>query len=341
MRKKWIDFILIVSLISFSPIAAVVAGPVKPKAEKNKFPINLVFNPAEKKARVLNFDKNFSLGQLFFGAAPDLATEFMQRKAAQGLVTVPAGKYVLFAPSRRFYANPASIKALPADSFDCLALSSASMDDAEDGLCDRALGSIGNLKGIIYLNLDRSDASDKGAAHAAGIRDLQRLTALGTMIEGKCFKDFSKLARLHSLGFSNSPIKDENLVYLSAIKNLDYLNLSSTPITNIGIKNLSGCQHLIELDLLNDHALTDACVPSLLALKELRSLVLAGTSVSSKGVLQLKTSSLSRLVLPEKSYSSAMLQKIQRAFPNTKIVIPASSERALSAENKVIFAPLH
>ncbi|MBU6452633.1 MAG: hypothetical protein KGS72_12680 [Cyanobacteria bacterium REEB67] len=300
----------------------------------------ITFRPAAKKACVFNFPKDFTLGQINIADYPGEAAEKCRSGAARGQINVPAGKYVTFVPSRRFYEKPDLILCLPPIGVDCLEITASSMDDSEDGMCDRALARIGRLKSLIKLNLDRSDASDKGAIFARDLPEVQEISAFAAMIEGTCFADFARLKNLRVLALNCNPIKDENLKYLSAVSRLDALNLSSTGISDNGVRNLIGCSKLTFLDIGANAKITDRSVDNLIKLKSLNGLVLGGTSISYNGLMRLKGMALEYVMLPGRVYTIDQFKNLRKAFPKVVFVVPGGA-RAVNPETNAMYAPLH
>jgi hypothetical protein len=261
--------------------------------------------------------------------------------AAKGTIVVPAGKFVTFIPAHHFYQNPAIINTLPADGIDCLSLSAVSLDDSEDGLCDRALAYVGHLTGLIVLNLDKSDATDKGAQHAAALPNLQKISAFQSTVEGKCFKQLLGLKHLRCVRLASDGMKDENMQYISALPYLEQLILSHTTITDEGMQSLANCSGLIALDLSENPRLTDKSLKPLLSLKKLSILSLGGTSITLNGIMQLKNLPLVSLGLPGSSYPLAQLKTLRKALPGAQLIFNGRGGRPVDADINNMFAPLH
>ncbi|MBS1999045.1 MAG: hypothetical protein JSS86_22115, partial [Cyanobacteria bacterium SZAS LIN-2] len=239
-------------------------------------PFSVQFNSAERKQRVLHFPE-YSLGEIVISALPD-DFEHAVRGAAKGTIVVPAGKYCTFVPAHRFFLNPSIIKTFPPDAFECVWLSALSLADEEDGLCDRALAQIGHLKGLIELNLDKSDATDAGLVHASELPELQKITGFQATIRGACLAHFGGLKKLHYLRLPSSWMQDENLKYAATLPNLTALSLAHAGVSDKGVKKLVGCNHLLSLDLADSPKVTDESVKAIAAIKSLRYLNLDGTS---------------------------------------------------------------
>jgi hypothetical protein len=324
-------------------LGAVVIGSATSVAEAKLFGLSerLQFSAATKKACVFNFPRDFTLGQILIDEYPGRVSEKSRSGAARGKVTVPAGRYVTFVPSRRFYEKPELVNYLPAEGVDCLEMTASSLDDSEDGMCDRALAHIGRLKSVVRLNLDRSDATDKGVQYARDLPELQEISGFASMIEGSCFAQFSGLKKLSILMMHGSPIKDENLKYLPAIPRLKGLSLGSTGVSDIGMGHLVGCHELYFLDVGLNGKITDRSVESLTKLKSLRELDLSNTSITYSGLMRMKGMALERFTLPAKIYTVDQLKNLHKAFPKTALIVNGSGVRAVTPETQALYSPLH
>jgi hypothetical protein len=335
------------SFKGFGPLLAAIAMSVAPFVQAAEKPLVLNLDefhiepgPASKKARVLNFPPSYSLGEILIGERPDTAEDKMLRGAARGKIIVPTGRYSVFIPAERFYKNPAIAETLPADGFDAMQVAALSLDDSEDGLCDKALSHIGHFKGLLNLSLDRSDASDTGAAFASQLPDLQRLSAVRTLVEGKCFKQFGGLKKLRYINLDGDALKDENLSYFAAIPQLIYLRVSHANVGDSGVRNISACNHLVTLDLSENFHITDASMSSLARMKSLRILNLMGTSVTMQGLLKLKGMPLKYLHIPGVKYSPAEIALLNKALPGVTVLYFHPRPKPLDSESKMLFAPL-
>jgi Leucine-rich repeat (LRR) protein len=248
---------------------------------------------------------------------------------------------VQFIPAKNFYKNPSILNTLPADGFDSIKIVAASLDDSEDGLSDRVLSSIGHLKGLVELVLDKSETTDAGAAHAAELPNLQRISAWSAALEGKCLKQFASLKHLHSLTLSRNCLKEENLKYLSALPHLQYLTISHCGVSDAGVKYLANCSSIITLVVENNPKITDQSIKCFTSMKKLRYLRLGDTSITAKGVLELKALPLVWLAVPSRNISPSQLQDIRKAMPNTSVTATTDGRRAVDSDTNAIFAPMH
>jgi len=301
--------------------------------------LNAPLKIAAKPARVLHFPKD-TLGEIRIGPNP---YDYRHAKgvlagAARGDVKVEANKVVVFTPSHRFYQNPTVIKTFSPDAFDGLRIAASSLDDSEDQLCSQAMTHIGHLKGLAWLNLDRSDANDADVAHAADIPDLQNLSAFSTTVHGSFLKQLSKLKKLNTLHLSYNSLKDANLVHLAALPSLTYLYLGRAGLSDRAMPLIARCSNLQVLDI-SQNTIGDAAIPHILALKKLVLLSCRGTGLTTQGLLKLKGSHLQVIILPVTRYRTADLLALRKALPGVKLV--CHSENSSDAEAKQLYAPLH
>jgi hypothetical protein len=87
----------------------------------------------------------------------------------QVTVTVPAGQQLMLDASRRIIENPLLLNEFSPDGLDILKMSFIAMDEREEGLCDKALGCIWQIKS--------SPRGSRKLGHPSGDESIyQRLT---------------------------------------------------------------------------------------------------------------------------------------------------------------------
>ncbi len=96
-----------------------------------------------------------------------------------------------------------------------------------------------------------------------------------------------RLRNLRWLDLSNSGITDAALVHVAGLARLEWLSLRFTPITDEGVRQLESSARLKWLDLTNTRV-TDDSLPRLAMLVQLERLKLRGTRVSPAGVAWLR-----------------------------------------------------
>jgi hypothetical protein len=334
-RKKLLSSLLFVWLSLFCP-----PGVALDRERLDLENCALVLGTAFTRRRVLLFPSDYSLGEIVINECPRTSISKELRGAAKGTVVVPPNKMCKFIPSYHFYKNPGIVKTLPPDGFDSILMAASSMDDAEDGLCDRALASIGHLKGLVELQLDKSDATDLGAAHAADLPNLQRISAFSAALEGKCFQQFSGLKHLLQLRLARNPLKDETLQYLGSIPQLQFLNINRCNVSDEGVRHLADCSQLLCLNIGDNPKVTDQSIKYLLRIKKLRTLFIGGTSITAKGLLQLKALPLRALDFSSKKFTALEIKEIRKDFAGV-LLVPDIQKKAVDSETNSLFAPLH
>jgi internalin A len=119
-------------------------------------------------------------------------------------------------------------------------------DEAED----RAVKAIQKLGGritrdmkakgkpIVGVNLDRTEVTDAGLKHLAGLKRLQNLKLYGTKVTDAGLKELAGLKQLKHLSLYKSEVTDAGLKHLARFKQLKTFNLSKTKVTAKGIADL-------------------------------------------------------------------------------------------------------
>jgi hypothetical protein len=232
---------------------------------------------------------------------------------------VAKDQFITFQPNAAFFKNPKLISQLPADAIDCLELKLMSMDDAEDVLCDRALGLIGHLKGLRVLIVDKSEVSDEGMKQIAGLTNLQYISAFLTPLRGTFLKQLRSLKKLQALELPSNGLQEQELKYLPEYPSLQHLLVSRTNLTNEGMKYIAGCTKLKRLDLSKNPGIGDESIQYLKQLQALSNLSIDSTSITSQGLLKLKGLNLKVLTLPEAKYPSDQVAAVRAAFPQAAV----------------------
>jgi hypothetical protein len=341
LRKNIFAKCLQVVLLIFACFVICLPAISRPKG-KDKDDFRITPGPALKQKRVLTFPRDFSLGEIILTEWPPQKGVPQLRGAARGTVVVPPNTLSRLVPAYHYYKNLNLVDTLPPDGFDSILLAASSLADSEDGLCDKALARVGHLKGLVELDLDRSDATDAGVAYAANLPNLQKISAYSAAIEGQSFKRFAGLKHLRCLRMPRNPVKGENLQYLQAVPQLEYLSLSRCNLNDEGVRYLSKCSKIISLNIADNPGITDGSIKYLLTMKQLKSLMISDTSISVKGILQLKALPHCVIDLPPSKCTAAEYDQLRRAFPQLPPMQKLKTKaNTVSPEDKTLFAPLH
>jgi hypothetical protein len=292
--------------------------------------------------RSIQFPQKNAFGALSILPAADYNTPRAKQplfKQARGTIEVAPGQMVILKAGHELLEHPEALDNLPPDAIDVLRVEATSLADNEDGMADGVLQHARHLKGLIELNLDRSDVSDAGLAYAAELPNLQRVGAYSTRITGSCFKQLSNHKKLMSLGFAEDTIKEENLHYLSTLPDLRCISLRRTGLSVAGMREVAKCTNLRSLDIARNPKIDDRCIQYIRPLKKLGWLWLNETKISVKGLLQLKGLPLHGIVLPAAHYSQSELTAIAKVLPGATLSKGVGAP--IDEDAQTLFAPMH
>jgi len=292
--------------------------------------------------RVIEFPKDFPIGELYIGSDDALPTAHDLVRPAKGTVVIPPGKFVTLIPSHRLYQSPKIIDSILPNAIDRLFIDSCSMDDAEDKYCDNVLARVSHLRDLLVLSLDRSSSTDVGAAHAKDLPHLQYFSSCENGLDGSCIKHFAGLNELRNVNMQGSCLRDKNLQYFAALPHLEHLNIAHCNISDEGLKNLQGCTKLVNLKISDNPKITDKSIPILLSLKSLVSVSIGSTGITAKGAMQLKKLPIKYLEWPILMRTKTDLEAVRKSMRGIFIVTQANRlSTPVNAEVEKMYAPLH
>ncbi|MDB5343352.1 MAG: F-box/LRR-repeat protein 13 [Schlesneria sp.] len=193
----------------------------------------------------------------------------------------------------------------------------------------KLIGKIKTLKSI------RSDAafdnvSTEELAAIGAIKSLETLSLDSCDFQGSDLKKLSTLPKLTKIDFVDSTLDDFGAKGLSTIKTLTVLRLNGNQISDGGLKALTNLKDLQELSVgknredrlnLNSSTITDAGLPGLKALKQLKALNLSGSKITDAGLKSLSNlKTLETLKLANTKATPEGIAKLQQALTDCKIV---------------------
>lgn len=172
------------------------------------------------------------------------------------------------------------------------------------------------VDGLIHLRLESETALDSELTRLGWFPELESLALQGSVVHDESWETLQGLRKLRSLSVACSTpmgplvrrigqlesveelqleadeslpggrILDEDLSFLSGLKNLKGLDLSGHAITDRGLERIVRCERLETL-VLRDCRITDAGLEKLRKLESLESLDLGGTQVTDAGIRHL------------------------------------------------------
>lgn len=220
-------------------------------------------------------------GPVFMYVSPN---NVFQAANALGGLAVPADKVVQFKPNHNFFRNPELIGGLNSGSIDLVTLRFILMDDSDDAYAKRAVEKLCGLKSLCAVNLSGCEFSDDLIGRFSRLENLQCLNGSKSACDGSFFKSFVGHPKLRVLIVNSNQLKLANLKYLAEIPHLQVLCLNKDSLTNSSLRYLIACKDLRYLELSDNKEITDAALPELAKLSNLRFIGLSGTSVTREGL---------------------------------------------------------
>ncbi len=293
--------------------------------------------------RTLHFPGDKVLGAIWVGNQEKIFGPMRRLKqvaGATGSVTISlrTGDRVMFEANRRVFEHPDCLSQISPVGLDCVKLSFISLDDREDEMCDRALAQVFRLNGITQLDVDRSDATDRGLSSVQNCTTLQGINCYMSSVNGDCLQDLAKLPALKALWLGRCSIKQKTLACLPRFLRLQELDLERTGLDASGVSFLSKCSSLEILGVRGNAKFDDRCLKPILLLQKLRDLDMRETPVTMAGVRTLKALKLQRLCVPEALAKD--VPELKRLFPGA-FISALSPYGETSAEDMHIYSPLH
>lgn len=249
---------------------------------------------------------------------------------ARGKVTVPVGEGLIFRGNGYTCDFPEALDKIEADPFRALMF-----DDTE--LDDNGVKHLGRFKNVEWLSLTRTEVTDEAINQAAKMKNLRTLDLGRTMVRGTNLDLLVPLKNLRAIKMPGNNIASGKLKLLAKCPQIVWLDLRRALVTDSDIKALSVLPRVSILDLDYNRALTNACLPSLAAFKELHSLSLEETSVTGRALALLKGTKVRRVSILKGQSSPEDLAYVRKMAPSLFINEVVNQEKA----DPVVFAPLH
>lgn len=151
----------------------------------------------------------------------------------------------------------------------------------------------------------------------------------------KSLEELSEIKnQIVSLRLSRMPVKDDDLKFVSKLKELEKLDLNFTDISGSGLKELSTLKKLQVLSLSGTRVNLQQLLP-LVANKNLRELSVWNTSLSEKDVLQLKSTNTSlNIITGFKDDGTTLIQLSKPSLKNNSRVFMSQTSVQLNHPRK-------
>ena len=261
---------------------------------------------------------------------------------AMGVVRLSAAdnRGVYFAPGIALIRRPELIDAISPDNIQGFYFSFTSTGDSEDAIADGLVAKISHLKNLRTIKLGRCDVSDLGAR---GIRNLPLLRSFDlsySLVSNKSLPVIGKLTGLEELTLNSVDLSNAAFSHIGRLPKLSALYLRNSQVTDAMINDLKPGKSLSVIDLGNNSAITDASLPALAILPNLKTVNLSGTSVNVRSLTKLAR--IKCVVVSRRDLKGASLAILRKSIPNLTLDIrdgQAGMGNSPGAEELHLFAP--
>lgn len=334
------------SLADSKSLAAPMATPDKLSVSAHTQAVTNLLrrSPCTKRERTITFPASRTYGSLIY-YPPNYQERETHKECciaqAQGTVKIKAGWVVEFWPNGEFFRHPEVLDKLPPDSIDGVRLKYLPMDDSEEGLGDASLAHINNLTKLKYLDVDRSEISDKGLSLLTKLNDLEYLSGLGSGIEGTCLKTMGHMKKMRIFKLPNCNLRISEIKYIPTnFPDLRFLCLNRTRLKDESMEPISRCKNLIRIDISDNSFLTDACCKYIARLPNLYMIEMSSTSITAKGVRDLAGLPLATIVMGG-AIKKKELESLRKLWPNSMVAVHnPGDENKYTNDVKKILAPI-
>ncbi|HEY9760427.1 MAG TPA: hypothetical protein V6C97_35035 [Oculatellaceae cyanobacterium] len=299
--------------------------------------------PMVDRSVTVHFPEDVSLGRLIVILARGNGAIPSGTKVGGGrgtsTVKVPAGYWLAFEPNHVVFETPSSLNKVSPEGIDCLRISFTSLDDKEDGMCDKTLTYVSRFKGLKSMILTRSDVTDEGLLNLKNLPLLEHIEFVGAPVKGTSFSALSTLSHLYSFNCSQCQIEEKYFALLPQFKLLHVLLVNRCRLTKAEFQNILQCTKLTHLAIANNSIVDDDLIKSLAVLKSLRILDVRGTKATPAGIMTLKGRiPLKYLYLTDHGNSELDSPRLEKCFPGLQIFWAKRGK--LDEDTQVLLSPL-
>ncbi len=204
---------------------------------------------------------------------------------AEGTLTIEKRLMLQFAASSELKDEQMDVlTAFPPGTIQYLNLGDASQ------ISDAAVGSIGQMKGLLDLSLFNTHVSDHGLASLASLPYLRQVNLMGTKVTSEgIIALVAMLPGITELALEDSQAVDKTMWALRQCTRLERLICKRGQVTDVGLSHLDSLQTLRCL-WIGGRQITDYSVSLLTRHTDMEEIVLMNTSITESGkqALQLK-----------------------------------------------------
>lgn len=152
-------------------------------------------------------------------------------------------------------------------------------------LDDATMQRLAALRHVGGVNLYDTNLTDRQLGHLRGLTDLRWLLLADTGISDEGVASLAAVPELAALYLAGTKVSNDGLQHLAGLRNLWALDVRDTLVTEEGLKHLQGMDQLQTLMLTE---ITDAGVPYLMEMPNLKLLSVNRNKLSEAGLRQLR-----------------------------------------------------
>lgn len=150
-------------------------------------------------------------------------------------------------------------------------------------ITDKGLQHLERLTALSMLELANTAVTDAGLKHLKGLHEMVHLTLTGTAVSGQGLAHLRRMNKLWALNLDGTKIDDRglgNFEEFEALRNVRFLYLENTKITDAGLAHLAAMKTAEGFSLSGNEQITSAGIERLKGLSELKWVNCAGGRVS-------------------------------------------------------------
>jgi hypothetical protein len=195
---------------------------------------------------------------------------------------------------------------------------------SDTGVGDGGVRKLKSCARLRDLNLGYTNVTDDGLEHLEDMTSLRNLNLDSRLITDDGVRHLANLGALTAIDLFGAKITDEGASRLfKCTPKLERLELCGGSLTNVGVKRIAEhCKGMKTLNIGRNAKITDDCVDDVITMRELTSLNLAFSKITSDGVRKLAAlPCLTSLAIKGcESVSLAAVERLKREAPALRTV---------------------
>lgn len=190
-----------------------------------------------------------------------------------------------------------------------------------DNMSDSKLEELSKMPGVIQLNLDGTDVSDRAMLSIARMKTLTDLNIASTGIGPDGLRLLKNLAALQNVHVDCNKMPGTALRVLTSLKNLKGIYAHRCGLSNASLAEIGKCQGVERLNLAQNTLVSDQGMASLSAMPNVMILDVAETSITAGSFPYFKRmTKLKELTITDTRITAEQAQDLRRMLPPSVMV---------------------